>query len=552
MNDAPLIPKFGTAANPKRRFKKKTYVIDGQPILRVMEDGLCNHKIRDGVTVASVHNAVDGIRRCKSGVAMFRMCGLIFDMPHITFPTVDQQFRSLEHYANNSENLLFDGWRDVIVQKLDPQVTHSSINQKPCMREFFKQAHFTHIAATSLAFTKERGAIPLTMCGLGVRGKTFAILDLGVDTLAYPEQLIGAAPLVASTEGLLVGRMSQLMQGDSKRLGWEMMAGRYVPKKGRREFLEKFAKLVDQRFAKSDPIPLVDYRRCYVDGHNGGTQCILSRTGLDAVYTLVRLGFPIDGSVSVMKAVIEKTGFRRSLGREIDYEYARSLLASAMSGDNAISEAIALRYAGKFQSEILSRAQQGYLPDFMHPSLVHGLEEGEKRESVSAKYGKRSVWRDVARTALGIVEAVKETPQNTAVRRAMRRHFVELIDKANRGILEQNAVFAQPSPNTHLMPLFREIAKNEDALRMFSQFCSGKRLAERELQSLCENFPEWGAVIVQDWEGFLKDSLEKAKALRLALQPELDRAGSLPVIPLPEESVDSPVESPASKFSDSA
>lgn len=550
MRDAPLTPQNGSAANPKRRFKKKTYVMDGQPILMVLEDNWLNHRMGEGVTVEGIHHAVNGIKRCKAGVAMFRMCGIVFDVPHTTFPTVDQQFKMLEHYADNHSQLLFDGWRDVIVQKIQMGKYHGSINQKPCIREAMKGLHFTHVVFPSLAFTSEKDAIPAMVVGLGVRGRTVAVLDLGIDTLTYPDQLAGCAPLYCNLETVLANRLHKALKGEERRFGWHKIAGRLVPDTAARERYRRFVTLIDRRFGKSDPIPLEDYRTALREARQKGGVVPFGRLYLDAVYLLAQLNFPMEGAIGSTKVVVEKTGYRRSLGRPIDYEHARSLIASLRMGDSAIQEELALKYASIFQGEILNRCQIGYLPDFPHPSVLHGVKEGEPREVVSSKYGKRQVWRDVARTALGIVEAIKETPENASVRRLMRTHFLNLIEKANDGIIEQAAPFSMPKPGTHEIKLYREIAKNEDALRMFSLFAKHKKHAESSFRALLAEFPEWGAAFLGDWEGFLRGSLETARELATLYDVQLEKATKVPIVePDPEKNVQ-PIEQPDCFFSD--
>lgn len=549
MRDAPLTPQNGSAANPKRRFKKRTYVMDGQPILLVLEDAWCNHRLGDGMTVESVHNAANNIKRCKSGVAMFRMCGIVFDIPHTVFPTVDQQFKMLQHYADNHRHLLFDGWRDVIVQKIKLGEHHSSVNQKPCIREVMKGFHFTHVAFPSLAFTYDRNAIPLLVSGLGVRGRTVAVLDQGIDTLTYPDQLAAYGVLYANLETTLINRLHKIMSGERRRFGWERVAGRYVPNVNMREKYKSFAKLVDRRFGKTDPIPLDDYKKAFNDGLLKSSVVNFGRLHLDAIYLLTNLNFPMDGTINSAKVIIESTGYRRSLGRRIDYEHARSLVMNLSHGDSAIQHELAIKYAGIFQHSILQRCQQGYMPDFAHPSVLYGAEHGEPREAVSAKYGKRQVWRDVARTALGIVESIKETRENTVVRRLMKTHFLSLIEKANEGIIEQASVFSMPKEGTHELKLYREIAKNEDALRMFSVFAKHKHKAEEQLRSLVSQFPEWGASILGSWEGFLKNSLEEAKELASQYDQQLVDATQVSMVEPDPSCEESPIPPPCSEFS---
>ena len=85
---------------------------------------------------------------------------------------------------------------------------------------------------------------------------------------------------------------------------------------------------------------------------------------------------------------------------------------------------------------------------------------------------------------------------------------------------------------------------------MFSQFCTGKRIAERELESLCQNFPEWTGVILRDWEGFLKHSLEKARSLQDQIRGEVESAGQLPLIEKPDDIQDCPLDNADSPFGD--
>lgn len=548
MRAVPLTPLNGTAANPKRRFKKKTYVMDGQPILMVLSDGNLTHQLGAGVTVEGIHDAVKNIKRCRTGVAMFRMCGVVFDVAHTIFPTVDQQFKALQHYADNQKNLLFDGWRDVIVQKIDPQGSQASVNQKPCIGECLKHLHFTHVAFTSLAFTSDEDAIPRLIAGLGVRGRTVAILDQGIDTLTYPDQLGGLAPLYSTLETVLMNRMQNMLKSNDHRFGWEKVAGRFIPNTAPRDRYRKFVQLVDRRFGKSDPIPLKEYRDIYREARSKARSVPFGRLYLDAVYLLTQLNFPLDGCLNTAKVIVDHTGYRRSLGRPIDYEHARSLVASAAHGEGSIQEELALRYASIFQKAILERCQQGYIPDYAHPSVIHGCEEGEQRESVSAKHGKRFVFRDVARTALGIVEASKETRTNCVVRELMRKHFIRLIEQANDGIVEHSKSFSMPRPLTHDMVLYRDIAKSEDAMRSFSLFAKHKQEAEAHFEALVSQYPEWSQTLFGSWGGFLQESMDKAKSVAGDYAKEL-RLGEEALIAEPDpEKVAEAIELPDHYF----
>ena len=500
---------IGTAANPLRRFRKKTYLMDGQPILRVLSDWTLNHHISSGVTVSAVKYATDEIKKSKAGTQMFRMCGLIFDMPHVTFPTVDQQFKALQHYAEHDPRILFDGWPDVIVQKLDPQMSHSNIAGKPCMRELFRQQHFSHVAMTSLSFITDSTSISPMMCGLAVRGRTCAVLDLGVDTLNYPDQLMGATTYMASSENMVTGRFHKMLKCLKGAFGWERVAGRLVPLMNQQKAYKEFVRIVNTRFGLDEPIPLYDYRRALADARQKQKLVPFGRSHLDAVYLLTCLGFPQEGSIPIAKAVIDVTGYKRSLGREIDLTHAKALLLKGHSREGVVMENVALRYAGLFQERILRKAQEGYVPDIMSDSVAYGMENGESREVISAKYGKRQVWRNVARTALGMVDNLKETPENRVVKEYMRRYFLKMVEKANQGIIENSLVYGFQNPAVKMIPLYKEVAKNENALDLFQKFYTAKAAAERSLNAMFQDYPDWAVSIDRDWQKFLVDSIKR-------------------------------------------
>ena len=501
MQDFPLMPDLGTHANAKRRFLKKTYVIDGEPVLRVFDHQFHNHHLREGVSVSVLHHTANEIKRSTSGRAMFRCCAVLFDTPNIAFPTVDQQYGMVKHYTENADNLLWDGWRDTVIQRINPTISTRSIAVLPWVRYALAETHFTHIIIPSARIFMDRESTIGCITGLAARGRTMTILDQGVDVLRYPDQLMGmAAASYATSDQNVVGRLSNLMMRTHAGIGWETVAGRQVPLPRTRDKLKRFVSLVNRRYAHDDPIPLDEYQKCYMEGQQMNRPCRFSRVTLDSLYLITICGFPQGVTVPVARAVVEVHGYRRCLGRKIDADHALGCMLAGMSEEDPIFQEVCMRYAMDYQERVLRVIEAGYVPDMPTDAVTYGLQAGEGRLVKKFEKKKRLVWRDVNKTALALMDGIKPTAKNRACIKYMREYFQRQIEIAELGYEDQVYPFGDPKPETNLLETYRSLAMDDHAVGLIRDFSGKKRAAFRALQKLCDQYPEWAANFKASWE----------------------------------------------------